>query len=60
MKTFLARLVPDSIVGRTVLALVVGLLVSHAIALSLYGGNRLDTLLAFSGREASERLAAVA
>ncbi len=60
MKTFLARLVPDSIVGRTVLALVAGLLVSHAVALSLYSGNRLDTLLALSGREASERLAAVA
>ena len=60
MKSFFLRLVPDSIVGRTVLALVVGLLVSHAIALALYSGNRLDTLLAFSGRESGERLAAVA
>ena len=60
MKKFLNRLLPDSIVGRTVLALVAGLLLSHAIALSLYSGNRLETLLALSGREASERLAAVA
>jgi signal transduction histidine kinase len=60
VKTFLARLLPDSIVGRTVLALVVGLVLSHAIALYLYSGNRLETLLALSGREASERLAAVA
>ncbi|MEK7820126.1 MAG: ATP-binding protein [Pseudomonadota bacterium] len=54
------RLLPDSIVGRTVLVLVVGLLLSHAIALSLYSGNRLETLIAIAGREASERLAAAA
>ena len=60
MKAYLLRLVPDSIVGRTVLALVIGLLLSHAVALALYSGNRLDTLLALSGRESGERLAAVA
>lgn len=60
MKTFPDRLLPESIVGRTVLALVVGLLLSHAVALSLYSGNRLETLLALSGREAGERLASVA
>ena len=60
MKKFLNRLLPDSIVGRTVLALVVGLLLSHAVALYLYSGNRFETLLALSGREASERLASVA
>jgi signal transduction histidine kinase len=60
MKTFFARFLPDSIVGRTVLALVVGLLVSHLVALSLYSGNRLEALLAFGGRAAADRLAAVA
>lgn len=59
-KDALRRLLPDSIVGRTVLVLVVGLLLSHAIALSLYSGNRLETLIAIAGREASERLAAAA
>ncbi len=57
MKMSSPRLLPDSIIGRTVLALVVGLLLSHAVALFLYSGNRLDTLSILAGREASERLA---
>lgn len=60
MKSFFARVLPDSIVGRTVLALVVGLLLSHLVALSLYSGNRLESLLALGGRTAADRLAAVA
>jgi signal transduction histidine kinase len=60
MKNFFARFLPGSIVGRTVLALVVGLTLSHAIALSLYSGNRLETLLALGGRSTADRLAAVA
>ncbi len=60
MKVLFLRLLPDSIVGRTVLALAVGLLLSHAVALSLYSGNRLETLVVLAGREASERLAQAA
>ena len=60
MKNLLHRFLPDSILGRTVLALVVGLLLSHAVALFLYSGNRLDTLSVLAGREASERLAQAA
>jgi signal transduction histidine kinase len=60
MRNFFARFLPGSIVGRTVLALVVGLTLSHAVALSLYSGNRLETLLALGGGATADRLAAVA
>ncbi|MBM3565831.1 MAG: hypothetical protein FJX42_06950, partial [Alphaproteobacteria bacterium] len=60
MKELFRRLLPDSILGRTVLALVVGLLLSHGVALTLYSGNRLETLIGLAGREASERIAVAA
>lgn len=53
------RLWPQSIVGRTVLVLLAGLLISHTIALAIYSGNRLDTLVNVGGQAAAERVAAV-
>ncbi len=53
------RLWPQSIVGRTVLVLLAGLLISHTVALAIYSGNRLDTLINVGGQAAAERVAAV-
>ncbi len=53
------RLWPDSIVGRTVLVLLVGLLLSHTVALAIYSGNRVDTLINIGGRAAAERVAGI-
>lgn len=53
------RLWPDSLVGRTLVVLLVGLLLSHLVALLIYSGNRLDTLVNVSGRVAGERVASV-
>lgn len=53
------RLLPDSLVGRTVLILLVGLLLSHALALFIYSGNRVDAVANVSGRHAADRVAAV-
>lgn len=50
---------PRSIVGRTVLVLLVGLLLSHTVALAIYSGNRLDALINVGGRAAAERVAAI-
>lgn len=52
------RLLPSSIVGRTVLVLLVGLIVSHVISLAIYSGVRDDELSTISGRQMSERIAA--
>lgn len=53
-----SRLWPDSLVGRTLLVLLIGLLLSHTLALAIYSGNRLDTLVNVGGQAAAERVAA--
>lgn len=53
------RLRPDSLVGRTVVVLLVGLLFSQALALMIYAGNRLDTLISVGGQAAAERVAGI-
>ncbi len=53
------RFWPDTLVGRSLVVLLVGLLASHLVALAIYSGNRLDTLINVGGRVAGERGAAV-
>lgn len=53
------RLLPDSLVGRTVVVLLVGLLFSQTVALAIYAGNRLDTLISVGGQAAAERVAGI-
>lgn len=53
------RLLPDSLVGRTVVVLLVGLLLSQLVALAIYSGNRLDTLISVGGQAAAERVSAI-
>lgn len=60
MSAALRRWFPDSIAGWTVLAMVVGLLLSHLAALTIYSENRLDALVSLGGRQAADRLATVA
>ena len=49
---------PTTIVGRTVLVLLVGLTVSHMISLAIYSGDRQTELTSFGGRQLSQRIAA--
>ncbi len=51
------RLFPQSIVGRTVLVLLVGLVVSHLIAMSVYYGDRRTAVATAGGRHLAERIA---
>ncbi len=53
------RLLPDSLVGRTVVVLLVGLVLSQSVALGIYSGNRLDTLISVGGQAAAERVASI-
>lgn len=53
------RLLPDSIAGWTILVLVLGLLLSQAVALVIFATNRHDTLAAVGGRLAADRVAAI-
>ncbi|MGE5505423.1 MAG: ATP-binding protein [Actinomycetota bacterium] len=54
------RLLPDSIAGRTLLVLLVGLTLSHLAGIALVSSDRHDTALAASDRLAAERVAVVA
>jgi signal transduction histidine kinase len=47
-----------SIVGRTVLLLLAGLVVSHLISIAIYSDERRTALLTVGGRQVSERIAA--
>ena len=48
---------PRSILGRTLLVMFAGLLVSHAVGLSLYAFDRHNTLTETGGKRAAERIA---
>ena len=50
------RLVPDSIIGRTVMVLLTGLVISHVIALVVYSGDRYSVLATALGQQAAERI----
>ena len=50
---------PATLVGRTLLVLVIGLILSHLIGLAIYAGDRRLALTNQSEREAAERIAAV-
>lgn len=52
------RFLPQSIVGRTVLVLLIGLTASHVISMAIYSGDRQTALTAAGGRQTAERVAA--
>ncbi|MDH3474300.1 MAG: ATP-binding protein [Rhodospirillales bacterium] len=52
------RLLPRTLVGRTLAVLLVGLTLSHLIGLAIYSGDRSLALTTQSGRDAAERIAA--
>ncbi|OHC75304.1 MAG: hypothetical protein A3G18_02490 [Rhodospirillales bacterium RIFCSPLOWO2_12_FULL_58_28] len=54
------RFIPDTIIGRTVLILLLGLIGSQLIALILYSGDRHNTLAASRGRYAAEGITSIA
>jgi len=51
-------LLPNSIVGRTLLVLLAGLVGSHLISLAIYSDERLSEMVATGGRRIAERIAA--
>ncbi|HEC14716.1 MAG TPA: HAMP domain-containing protein [Rhodospirillales bacterium] len=53
------RLIPNSIVGRTVLVLLVGLTLTHLIGLYIYSSDRHSTAAEANGRRVAERIAVV-
>ena len=53
------RLVPDTLVGRTVLVLVAALLLGLGATAFLFAGSRSEALAALGGRNAAERVAAL-
>jgi signal transduction histidine kinase len=54
----LANLWPNSIVGRTLFVLVLGLLLSHLLLFAIHYGNRQELLSRLGGQEMAERIAA--
>lgn len=54
------RLWPRTIVGRTVLVLLLGLVVSQLVGLGFYAGDRANTLAEARARQLGERIAAIA
>lgn len=53
------RLIPDSIVGRTLLVLIVGLTVSHVLSVAMYLTDRTSALLFTGGDHIGERIATI-
>jgi signal transduction histidine kinase len=53
------RLIPDSIAARTLLVLIVGLTLSHALSVALYLTDRSSALLLTGGEHIGERIAIV-
>lgn len=52
-------LMPRSLVGQTILVLLVGLTVSHLLAMWLYANDRVEMLAQFSGRNVALRVAEI-
>lgn len=53
------RLIPDTLAGRTLLALFVGIMLSHAISIGLYMSDRSFVLMSGSGEHVGDRIAVV-
>ena len=53
------RLIPQSLVGRVLMVLLVGLAVSHLISLTLYTGDRSNVSATAAGRRVAENIAGV-
>jgi signal transduction histidine kinase len=53
------RLIPDTIAGRTLLVLLIGLALSHAISITMYVSDRSNTLVSIDGRHIGERIATI-
>jgi signal transduction histidine kinase len=51
---------PQSILGRALAVLAIGLVVSHLAALVLYSGNRDEALAALGGKQTAERILSLA
>ncbi|MDA1089580.1 MAG: ATP-binding protein [Proteobacteria bacterium] len=52
------KFLPKTLVGRTVLVLLVGLSVSHLISIGIYSGDRQTALATVGGKQVAERIAA--
>jgi signal transduction histidine kinase len=59
MKAFVGRLWPDTLVGRTVLVLLCGLLLSQLAGVLIYSANRLELANRLDARHTAERIAGV-
>jgi signal transduction histidine kinase len=53
------RLIPDTLLARTLLVLIVGLAMSHAISVVLYISDRSNVLVSASGEHVGDRIAVV-
>lgn len=49
---------PRTIVGRTIMILLIGIVVSHLVSIAIYSDDRRTALLTAGGRHVSERMAA--
>ena len=54
------KLIPQTLVGRALAVLLVGLAVSHAISLAIYAGDRHNVSATAAGHRVAERIAGVA
>jgi signal transduction histidine kinase len=55
----LKRLIPDTVVGRTLLVLIFGLAVSHVLSMALYFTDRTTALLLTGGEHVADRVATI-
>ncbi len=53
------RLLPDSIAGRTLLVLFVGLTLSHLASMAIYYSDRAEALTSLGGSQIAERIATI-
>ena len=53
------RLIPDTLAARTLLALFVGIMLSHAISIGLYMSDRSAVLVSGSGEHVGDRIAVI-
>ncbi|MCF6320790.1 MAG: ATP-binding protein [Rhizobiaceae bacterium] len=53
------KLIPDSIAGRTLLVLIIGLALSHAISIAMYVSDRSNALVSIDGRHIGDQIATV-
>lgn len=54
------RFLPQSLAGQTILVLLIGLTVSHAISMVIYSGDRGEALSILGGRHMAQRIANIA